>query len=97
MPILRKKIIFLGRRISEGEVRPDPERVKKVKEWLTPRDKQELMSFLGFAGYYRDFIKNYAHISNPLTELLVIGKEWDSGDTEEEVSIQLKQHSPAIP
>ena len=41
-------------------VRPDPEAVEAVLTWKDPRTNTQLMSFLGFANYYREFIKGYA-------------------------------------
>jgi len=41
-----------------------------VKEFPPPKNIKELQQFLGLAGYYRRFIKNFAHIANPLNTLL---------------------------
>ena len=38
-------------------VRPDPEAVEAVLTWKAPRTDTQLMSFIGFANYYRKFIK----------------------------------------
>ena len=68
--LFETEIVFLGRRISHGEVRPDPERVARVKDWHPPRNKSELVSFLGFASYYREFIPRYAHRAHALTVMV---------------------------
>ena len=47
-----------------------PEAVIKIQEWMPPRNKQELQSFLGFAGYYRVFIPFHAAKVQPMQELL---------------------------
>ena len=41
-------------------MRPDPEAVEAVFTWEAPRTDTQLMSFLGFANYYCEFIKGYA-------------------------------------
>ena len=41
-------------------VRPDPEAVEAVLTWKAPKTDTQLMSFLGFANYYREFVKGYA-------------------------------------
>ena len=47
-------------------VRPDPDRVKAVLTWKAPRMDTQLMSFLGLANYYREFIKGYADKVYPM-------------------------------
>jgi hypothetical protein len=41
-----------------------------MKEFTLPLTKKDMRSFLGVTGYYRQYIKDYAHITAPLTELL---------------------------
>jgi hypothetical protein len=41
-----------------------------VLEWPRPRSVRDVRGFLGLAGYYRRFIKNYRAITEPLTRLL---------------------------
>ena len=43
-------------------VRPDPEAVEPVLTWKAPRMDTQLLSFLGFANYYREFIKGYSGV-----------------------------------
>ena len=58
--ILRDSIKYLGRMVDRHGVRPDPEAVEAVLTWNAPRTDTQLLSFLGFANYYREFIKGYA-------------------------------------
>ena len=51
-------------------VRPDPEAVEAVLTWKAPRTDTQLMSFLGFANYYREFIKGYADKVYPMQKLM---------------------------
>ena len=58
--ILRDSIKYLGRLVDKHGVRPDPEAVEAVLTWKAPKTDTQLMNFLGFANYYREFIKGYA-------------------------------------
>ena len=55
--ILRDSIKYLGRMVDRHGVRPDPEAVEAVLTWKAPRTDTQLLSFLGFANYYREFIR----------------------------------------
>ncbi|XP_063711606.1 uncharacterized protein LOC134839908 [Symsagittifera roscoffensis] len=58
--ILRDSIKYLGRLVDKHGVRPNPEAVEAVLTWKAPKTDIQLMNFLGFANYYRGFIKEYA-------------------------------------
>ena len=68
--ILRDSIKYLGRMVDRHGVRPDPEAVEVVLTWKAPRTDTQLMSFLGFANYYREFIKGYADKVYPMQKLM---------------------------
>ena len=61
---------YLGHVISEGSVAMDADKVTAVAAWLTPRSAQGLRGFMGLAGYYRKFIRDFGLIAAPLTRLL---------------------------
>lgn len=61
---------FLGYKISHQGVEMDIKKVEAVTEWPHPVTVKELQRFLGFANFYRRFIRNYSSIAAPLTSLL---------------------------
>ena len=56
---LKKKTSLLGHVVSQEGVSTDPERIKALKNWPASHDVTSLRSFLGCAGYYRQFIPHY--------------------------------------
>ena len=71
---LRKEVAFLGHVVTQDGVKPNPEKIKVIKEWPLPRNEKELRAFLGILGYYRKFIKDFAKIAKPLTQQLRKGE-----------------------
>lgn len=63
------QVTFLGFIVREGRVQADPDKVKAVVEWPVPTDRKQLQRFLGFANFYRRFIRNYSQKAAPLTAL----------------------------
>ena len=47
----------------------DPNKTEKVASWPTPESTKEVQQFLGLAGYYRRFIRDFAEIARPLHRL----------------------------
>ena len=71
--------------------KPDPEQTDVVKTWQAPRDVAQLSSFLGFANYYREFIKGYADIAAPLSRLNRNNATWQWGEEEQSEMYALKE------
>ncbi|KAK7094687.1 hypothetical protein V1264_019601 [Littorina saxatilis] len=65
------EIRHLGYMISEGTIRPDPEKLAAVTSWPRPSTVKEVKSFLGFAGFYRRFIEDFASLAKPLNDLTI--------------------------
>ncbi len=63
-------ITYLGKEVGQGQVRPVEAKVTAVTEFPIPATRKELRRFLGMAGYYRNFCKNFSTVVNPLTSLL---------------------------
>ena len=63
-------VTFLGLLVGQGQVKPLEAKVNAISEFPVPKCKRQLMQFLGMAGYYRKFCKNFSGIAEPLTNLL---------------------------
>ena len=64
-----KRLRFLGHLVDEEGTRPDPKLVKSILEYPRPRSRVQVQAFLGLAGFYRRFIKDFALIAGPLHDL----------------------------
>ena len=53
-------VSFLGYIISQDRVEMDPSKVSAVAEWPSPSTRKRLQQFLGFANFYRRFIRGYS-------------------------------------
>jgi hypothetical protein len=56
--------------ISSAGIATDPSKVETIMNWLVPANVREVRGFLGLAGFYRKFIRHFAVIAKPLTNLL---------------------------
>ena len=68
---LRSRVTYLGHVVSEDGIETDPEKTEAIKTWSVPTTVKEVRAFLGFTGYYRKFLKDYAKIARPLNDLLI--------------------------
>jgi len=67
---------FLGYVIGRNGIGMTQLKVEVVLNWEEPRSVSETQSFLGFANFYRHFIKDYSKIARPLTELTKKTEKW---------------------
>ncbi|GKA69755.1 putative reverse transcriptase domain-containing protein [Tanacetum coccineum] len=82
---------FLGHLIDSQGLHVDPAKIKAVKNWTSPTTPTEVRQFLGLAGYYRRFIKDFSKIAKSLTELTQKNKKYIWGEDQESAFQLLKQ------
>ena len=74
--LAHRRVLFLGHAVSEEGIGTDPEKVEAVQSWPAPRGVTEVRSFLGLAGYYRSFVKDFSTIAKPLSALAEKGRSF---------------------
>ena len=63
-------IEYLGHIVSQEGVRMDDKKVQAVLQWPVPSSLRQLRAFLRLASYYHKFIRHFAVVAAPLTDLL---------------------------
>ena len=66
----KKELEYLGFLISNKGISPQLSKLDAIKKMKAPESKRDIQVFMGMVGYYRRFIKNFAHVSEPLHHLL---------------------------
>lgn len=65
----RKSVKFLGFQLTADGIVPGRRKMTAVSEFPTPQNKHDVRRFLGLTGFFRRFIRDYAVITRPLTDL----------------------------
>jgi len=73
----KTEVHYMGHVVSKEGIAVDPGKIRAIMEWETPKNMDEVRSFMGLAGYYKRFIKNFSHIAYPLTSLQRKGKKFE--------------------
>nr|KYP68328.1 Retrotransposable element Tf2 [Cajanus cajan] len=90
-------IHYLGHIISAQGVQPDPSKVQAILDWPPPRNLTALRGFLGLTGFYRRFIRHYAALAAPLTDLLRSTTSFHWSDTEMQAFKNLQEALTTAP
>ncbi|XP_069092744.1 uncharacterized protein [Pleurodeles waltl] len=79
-----KEVEFLGFVLSENGVFMDPAKIQRIPNWPSPKTVKEVQSFIGFANFYHQFIKEFSKEVVPITKPLRKGVSFHwSTDAEE--------------
>ena len=92
-----KEVQFLGHVVSNEGIKVDPTKIAVVLDWERPRTPTEVRSFMGLAGYYRRFVKDFAKIATPLTKLTRKNEKFVWNDKCEESFQELKKRLITTP
>lgn len=77
------KIEYLGREISEEGIKPGQAKIEAILKMIVPNTVKQVRQFLGLAGYFRKFVKNYSKVVTPLTQLTRKDSKWCWGAEQE--------------
>ena len=91
-----EEIPILGVIVSKGQIKMEQEKIKAVKDWKILTKTKDVESFLGFANFYRRFIKNFSHTAKPLNELKG-KKEWKWEEEHQKAFDELKEKITSQP
>ncbi|KAF5805273.1 putative nucleotidyltransferase, Ribonuclease H [Helianthus annuus] len=92
-----REVHFLGHVVNKDGIHVDPSKVDSIRNWPAPRTPTEIRQFLGLAGYYRRFIKDFSKIAQPLTLLTQKGVTYHWGDSQETAFQYLKDRLCSAP
>ena len=94
---IKQDVPYVGHVLSTDGLKPDPEKIRAVKEMKPPENAKELKTFLGFIQYLGKFMPNMATESAPLRELLEKNAAWHLDHLHEESFQKLKQMASSTP
>ena len=93
----QERVEYLGFDVSYQGIQPSPEKVRTIVEWPQLKSVKDVRSFLGLAGFYRRFIKNFSLKARPLTDLTREKVPWLWSEKEEAAFCELKRSLVVAP
>jgi RNase H-like domain found in reverse transcriptase/Integrase zinc binding domain/Reverse transcriptase (RNA-dependent DNA polymerase) len=86
----KTKMEYLGLIIQEGKLSMDPIKLSGIRDWPTPTTVKQVQGFIGFANFYRQFIRKFSKLILPLNNLLRKDAKFDWNDQCQEAFETLK-------
>lgn len=92
-----KEIDFLGFRVGGDGIKPGVRKTAAITDFPTPKNVHDVRRFIGLASFFRRFVKNFAFIARPLTDLLSTKFEWQWTSEQTEAFNTLKERPTERP
>ena len=64
--LFQTQVNYLGHVLNKTGIRPDPKKLKAVRDWERPKTVTQVRSFTAFCNYSRKFVKIFAEVAKPL-------------------------------
>ena len=93
------RVAFLGYVVTPQGIEVDKSKIEAIQGWPVPTTITQVRSFLGLAGFYRRFVKDFSTIAAPLHELTKKGVSFSWGKAQEHSFHMLKDkltHAPLL-
>ncbi|KAK2725376.1 hypothetical protein QYM36_000020 [Artemia franciscana] len=72
-------IHYIGHILTKGDMKPDPSKLRALKEILAPKSNDELKAFLGMFNYLSRYTPGLSNLNQPLQELAKAKEfEWEA-------------------
>ena len=72
-----QKVNFLGVVMGQRKIEMEEDKVAGVLNWSMPKTVRDVRKFLGLANYYRQFVKDFVRIAQPLNNLMKKEEKWN--------------------
>jgi hypothetical protein len=89
--------IVLGHIVSKRGIEVDRAKVELIKNLSSPTSMKQIRSFLGHAGFYRCFIKDFSKILSPLCSLLAKDTPFHFDETCQKAFQKLRSLLSSVP
>ena len=87
---MQTEVAFLGHIVGRTGLACDPEKLSAVRNWHEPNRVKAVRQFVGFVGYYRRFVRNFAELADPLVALTRKGVPFVLGGEQQKAFDALK-------
>ena len=91
------RVAFLGYVVTPQGIEVDGAKIDAIRSWPTPQTITQVRSFLGLAGFYRRFVRDFSTIAAPLHELTKKGVSFHWGPAQDQAFDTLKERLTSAP